>query len=150
MKKCSCCGQLKPESEFQKRAASKDGLTASCRQCLKARDAARYPKEKERRAAGNKAYTQTERGAQVATAAKQKWQAYNKRKRAAHVALGNAVRDGRVTPWPVCAVPECNHKPEAHHPDYDAPLAVVWLCPSHHKRVHSQQRKIDDEANCNP
>jgi ribosomal protein S27AE len=25
---------------------------------------------------------------------------------------------------------------QAHHDDYDKPLAVRWLCPQHHKEVH--------------
>lgn len=55
----------------------------------------------------------------------------------ARVALGNAVRDGRVIPWPVCAVPECCGKPHGHHPDYSRPLDVVWLCDKHHKEAHA-------------
>lgn len=58
----------------------------------------------------------------------------------ARVALGNAVRDGRVIPWPVCAVPDCCGKPHGHHPDYSRPLDVVWLCDSHHKEAHALAR----------
>ena len=25
---------------------------------------------------------------------------------------------------------------EAHHPDYSAPLDVVWLCKKHHQEIH--------------
>lgn len=64
-------------------------------------------------------------------------------RRAAQVQLGNAVRDGRVIPWPVCAVPECGERPEAHHPNYDAPLDVVWLCPVHHKQTHAMARHMN-------
>lgn len=59
----------------------------------------------------------------------------------ARVALGNAVRDGRVIPWPVCAVPECCGKPQGHHPDYSLPLDVVWLCDAHHKAAHALIRQ---------
>jgi hypothetical protein len=52
--------------------------------------------------------------------------------------VNNAVRDGKLIPWPVCAVPECNGKPEAHHADYSRPLDVVWLCSVHHKQVHEK------------
>lgn len=37
MKKCSNCGAEKPLNEYQKRKASKGGLTASCKLCLKER-----------------------------------------------------------------------------------------------------------------
>lgn len=26
-------------------------------------------------------------------------------------------------------------KSQAHHPDYNYPINVIWLCPSHHKKV---------------
>ena len=60
----------------------------------------------------------------------------------ARSALGNAVRDGRVIPWPVCALPDCDRKPEAHHADYTRPLDVVWLCSGHHKATHKMAREL--------
>jgi hypothetical protein len=66
-----------------------------------------------------------------------KWLEQYPERRKAQVTVGNAIRDGLLTPWPVCAIPECNCKPEAHHPDYSKPLDVVWLCSAHHKQAHS-------------
>jgi hypothetical protein len=63
-----------------------------------------------------------------------KYRENNKHKRKAHQAVNNAVRDGRLIPLP-CFV--CGLKAEAHHPDYDRPLDVVWLCPSHHRQAHA-------------
>lgn len=37
MKPCSQCGKRKPLVEFNKRRESKDGLTPSCRECIKER-----------------------------------------------------------------------------------------------------------------
>jgi hypothetical protein len=54
-------------------------------------------------------------------------------RRAARIAVGNAVRDGRLQRWP-CEI--CGNKAHAHHPHYGAPLLVTWLCPSHHKAAH--------------
>ena len=35
---------------------------------------------------------------------------------------------------------ECGHEPaEAHHPDYDDPRNVMWLCLKHHRRLHAAQ-----------
>jgi len=64
-----------------------------------------------------------------------KWKYPERRK--AQVALDNAVRDGRVKKLP-CFV--CGEKAEAHHPDYSAPLDVVWLCPPHHKQTHAMHQ----------
>lgn len=41
MKVCSSCGKRKPAHDYQVRRLSRDGLTAACRDCLNARDAAR-------------------------------------------------------------------------------------------------------------
>ena len=30
----------------------------------------------------------------------------------------------------------------AHHINYHEPLNVIWLCPSHHMRVHAEMRKV--------
>lgn len=62
-------------------------------------------------------------------------------RRAAQNAINNAIRGKRVLPWPVCAMPTCDGKPEAHHPDYSSPLEVVWLCPAHHKQAHALVKK---------
>lgn len=29
---------------------------------------------------------------------------------------------------------------ECHHPDYDFPVCMVWLCRTHHKEVHAKSR----------
>lgn len=45
-----------------------------------------------------------------------------------------AIRTGRLVPHPceACGDP----KAEAHHDDYAKPLAVRWLCRTHHLRAH--------------
>jgi hypothetical protein len=61
-------------------------------------------------------------------------------RRAANVALGNAVRDGRVLKG-TCLV--CGEeKSQGHHFDYSRPLEVVWLCVHHHAAVHKVDREI--------
>ena len=134
MKTCSCCNQEKPRSDFQVRKASKDGLTSSCKFCLKDRDAKRYPKERERRSELNKRYVNSERGKISHKISVEKWQSLNANRRAAHVLLGSALKKGTVVKHP-CFI--CGEKAEAHHPDYDRPLDVVWLCPLHHKQAHA-------------
>jgi hypothetical protein len=133
---------MQPLTNFQARKASHDGFTSACKECLKARDAERYQREKTVRSARQKEYIKTPDGKAAHAKAVEKWKSENKVRRAAQVILGNAVRDGRVTPWPVCAMPECCSKPEAHHPDYDRPLDVVWLCPAHHKQAHALVKAV--------
>lgn len=133
MKTCTNCNTQKNEAEFGKRAASPDGLTSACKQCLRDRDASRYPKERAKRLARMREYA-AGAGREKCNAAKRTWATRNQDKRAAHVILGNAVRDGRVEKKP-CE--KCGAKAEAHHDDYSKPLDVRWLCDKHHKEHHS-------------
>lgn len=136
-KTCSQCGKRKQKSEFGVRKASADGLTASCKKCLKARDQARYEKERDVRLARNKAYAQGP-GKEKTEAAKRAWIARNQDKRAAHVILGNALRDGRIVR---CPCEDCGaKKSQAHHDDYSKPLDVRWKCARCHAKHHREER----------
>jgi len=133
-KKCTRCGNEKQISDFQIRKASKDGLTASCKDCLKKYDSLRnmLPHRVEAR---NK-YQKTSRGMAVCKAMKERWADRNKEKRAAHLILGNAIKYGRITRKP-CEICGSNIKIHGHHDDYSKPLDVRWLCPKHHKQIHA-------------
>jgi hypothetical protein len=68
----------------------------------------------------------------------ERWRERNPQAYWAHAALRSGLRRGLVQPQP-CEV--CGEtKAEAHHPDYDRPLMVQWLCRVHHKQVHAQER----------
>lgn len=56
----------------------------------------------------------------------------------AKTAVKNALRRGLLVRLPcfVCGDP----KAHGHHPDYSAPLDVVWLCAPHHREVHAMVR----------
>ena len=64
------------------------------------------------------------------------YQRLNPEKKTAHKILNNAVKSGDIIRQP-CS--ECGKlKAEAHHPDYNKPLEVIWLCRTHHKRLHAE------------
>lgn len=91
---------------------------------------ARDPKRVEARTA----YAATDAGQAARLRARLRWQADNPKRKAAHDAVSAAVHAGRLQKHP-CLVCGCDQV-EAHHPDYDQPLAVVWLCVPHHKEIH--------------
>jgi hypothetical protein len=68
--------------------------------------------------------------------ARAKYIAENPDKRASHIAVGNAVRSGKLIKQPceICGT----DKVHAHHDDYSKPLQVRWLCPSHHFVHHKE------------
>lgn len=55
------------------------------------------------------------------------------KRRKARQTYKTALKRGKITPLP-CLI--CGDEAEGHHPDYDRPLDVVWLCEKHHQEVH--------------
>ena len=76
--------------------------------------------------------------AQPPTTRQKRWQQAHPKARWAHGCLQSAIRRGLVERQP-CAV--CGHeRVDGHHPDYDRPADVVWLCRKHHKAAHRAQK----------
>jgi len=144
MKTCFKCLCAKPLSEFYKHARMADGHLNKCVECTKSDVKKHRQDEWERVRAYDRMRAAMPHRKALAKKVQANWRANYPNRKAANTALGNAVRDGRVKKHP-CWV--CGSKAEAHHPDYDAPLDVVWLCPPHHKQTHalvandSQQKK---------
>lgn len=70
-----------------------------------------------------------------------KWDGAHPQARWAHAALKSAIRRGLVEKQgcAVCGSPDA----EGHHPDYDRPAYVIWLCRLHHQQEH---RRLKREA----
>ena len=47
--------------------------------------------------------------------------------------IRTAVRGGKLKRLPCVVCGQANG--QAHHPDYLKPYNIIWLCPSHHKKV---------------
>lgn len=87
----------------------------------------------------HKRYQSSDRGKESIKKARLKYINKNPVKRAAHVILGNAIRDGKVIKIYQCEV--CGTKKgiiHGHHDDYSKPLNVRWLCAEHHKQWHDE------------
>jgi len=156
-KRCFRCLCIKPIAEFYRHAAMGDGHLNKCKECTKA-DVARHRianiqhvraydrlrGSAPHRVAARKEYANTPEGRLTHKRAVSVSRLRFPEKARARAVLNRATRAGRVTPWPVCAVPECDGTPEAHHPDYSAPLAVVWLCNPHHREAHAMTTELED------
>ena len=97
------------------------------------------------RVAARKEYQATEAGMVAASAAKKRWDAANHVKKLAAGKVAKAIRAGKLIRWPVCEIPGCTAKPEAHHADYSLPLDVTWLCDHHHKETHKLARELQQQ-----
>ena len=89
-------------------------------------------------------YAKTPDGKAAKLRANRAYRQRSKDRLAAHNAVGKALLRGHMTKWPcqVCG----NANSEAHHPDYQNKLGVVWLCDDHHKEAHRVTKECDREA----
>jgi hypothetical protein len=140
-KTCKKCGVEKALDAFY----ANDN---SCKECRKAAVKANRTANIERyrafdraraslphRVAAREAYQETGAyRASHAAANRRYFEAYPERNRA-RVMVNNAIRDRRLhkAPCLICGSTEV----EGHHPDYSAPLDVVWLCKPHHDETHA-------------
>ena len=69
----------------------------------------------------------------------QKWRKANPKRYRAHLAVKNALSRGELTRKPCEFCGEV--KSEGHHPDYERPCDVVWLCRKCHCQLHAQERR---------
>jgi len=142
MKKCFRCKLTKPLTDFYKHKQMKDGHLNKCKECSRKDVRRRYydPESNLKiREYEKKRFQDPERKARV-TEYFRKMRQNNPDKFKARTKLNNAVRDGVIArePCEVCG----HHKVEAHHPDYNEPLNVKWLCRRHHLEEHDRQSWI--------
>lgn len=151
-KQCFKCKEMKPLTEFYVHPQMGEGRLNKCKDCTKRDVSANYRaniehyRAYERRRLGNpdrvaarSEYACTARGKEAAFRGRMAWIQRNPLARAAHVAVGNAVRDGKLIrqPCEVCGQIQVH----AHHDDYTKPLSVRWLCVDHHLEHHWRERE---------
>lgn len=143
-KQCKVCGVTDNHADFY------NGINNKCKECHKSAvrenrlqkvdyyrkyDAKRYRSDPRVRARIER-YLKTDAGKKKSAAAKKRWQEKEPVKRAAHVILGNAVRDGKIKKPTVCSICGSHGKIHGHHEDYTKPLDVIWCCPKCHVEIH--------------
>lgn len=132
-KTCFKCNTAKPLGEFYPHPMMADGHLNKCKECAKrdvrehraANDSVREYDRQRGKLPHRKANVQRQQA---------KWQAAFPERKYAHGVVAHALKTGKLERLP-CWV--CGETAEAHHPDYSAPLDVVWLCSRHHKLAHA-------------
>lgn len=133
MKICNKCSIAKEESEYHKHSMAKDGLRGYCKICACKMRHERYINNVEKESNNVKKWNNLNRG--KVNAININWRKRNPNKRKAHIIVTNAISLGKLVrkPCEICG----NPKSHAHHKDYSKPLEIIWLCPKHHKKIHS-------------
>lgn len=139
MKVCFKCREEKPIGDFYKHKEMADGHLNKCKECTKSDVRLHRSENNSVREYDRKRSKTPERRAHIAMVSK-KWRMENPQGYKAHTALGNAVRDKKITKMPceVCG----NSRSHAHHDDYSKPLSVRWLCAMHHHRLHASNKLV--------
>ena len=111
--KCSVCKKQKPKDSFYFNNSRHKNVHSRCKQCEKIRSELRKEYFRE--------YMKRD-----SVVNHHKWEARLK-----------ARKFLTQKPCEVCG----SSKSEAHHPDYNEPLKVIWLCHSHHWKVETGEIK---------
>ena len=144
MHECKGCRTQKPRTEFYSSNKSR------CKECVKKsvrtnrNEKADYYREYDRQRFQDDPrvlqrhirYQATDAGKLSMAKAKQKWLKQNPVRRAAHIILGNAVRDKRIKKPTQCSRCDGGGRIHGHHEDYAKPLDVIWLCSKCHRKAH--------------
>ena len=155
MKTCKDCGIKKPLTEYYLHKAMIDGCLNKCKDCVRLRvlkhrksnlDYVRqYDKKRSilpHRVKARKEYMQTEKGKEAKKTAFKNYKKKFPLKYAAHVVLGNAIRDEKIFKQTICSECKSDYKIEGHHDDYTKPLDVRWLCQKCHHLWHKNNKAI--------
>jgi len=137
MKSCFKCGDEKPFSEFYRHKKMSDGYLNKCKECTK-KAVRQHRRENESvREYDRRRYREDPNRRAKSQEYVKKWRRENPERYKAHLAVNNAIRDGRLRPLP-CEVCFNTHDLHAHHEDYSKPLDVKWLCAKCHHRHHAE------------
>lgn len=130
MKLCGGCKKRLDFSMFNKCSSMSDGLQVQCKSCR-----AEYQRKYRKTKAGKKRDKKWN-SSEGAKKAYIRYKNANPKIKAAHQAIKNEIRSGRMKKQP-CS--ECNNSHAvSHHDDYAYPLVVRWLCPGCHNKWHKE------------
>ena len=73
-----------------------------------------------------------------------KWMDNNRDKALAHSAIKNRVKSGTIVKPTNCQDCGLAIAVEAHHPDYNKRLEVLWVCDDCHKAIHRKLKFVSN------
>jgi len=127
MKKCLNCNSLKELDCFYVHPLMADGHLNKCKECVKKRIKKYLQTEKGKSIERNRNEKRAISGYYTKLCKKMRQKYPEKYK--ARQAVSNALRNGRLKKLPCESCSNSNLEDiEAHHPNYQRPLDVIWLC----------------------
>lgn len=134
--RCYMCKKDLPVENFWKDKSRSRGYCGRCKEC--SRIYARKRVAKNREGYRKKAKRYYDNNEEKVKERNSKYYYDNRKKILAKQKVQYALYKGEIKrkPCEVCG----EQSSDAHHPDYDKPLEVIWLCRQHHKLLHSKKR----------
>lgn len=136
-KKCKKCKAVKPIDLFCKCRNTQDGLQIWCKEC-KNKNRQEWKKLNRNKDLNyHPDYIKKERDKACLYQA-----SYNKKfpeRGKAHGTVNRKIGNGSIERQP-CEICGCEMV-DAHHDDYSKPLAIRWLCKSHHTQLHRRMNE---------
>ena len=133
-KTCFKCGAEKPLAEFYKHKQMADGHLNKCKTCTKSDANKKHRSENLERI---RAYDRS-RGSRKSLSDLRKYRSKNPAKYAAHRAITNGVKYGRIIRGESCETCGATGSIHGHHDDYSKQLEVRWLCAVCHHQWHAE------------
>ena len=123
---CRCCEKFLSLDNFSKNPNGADSYRNQCKTCRSSIEKARRQSKIDE----IRAYDRSRPRRSDSSSYRLRYP----KKYAAHIKVGNAVRDGVLIKQPceICGIIDTH----AHHDNYNFPLDVRWLCPVHHCEWH--------------
>lgn len=137
MKKCFKCGQQKPLTEFYPHPQMADGYLGKCKSCAKTDAASHRQKNLELVRAYDRARGKLPHRIKLMTETTKRWREEHPGRSAAH---SIAQRTHRKAPR-CCQLCGGDRKLERHHPDYELPTLIVWVCKPCHVILDEVRRR---------
>ncbi len=141
-KRCGRCKQDFPRNFFYKDPYKKDGLMYRCKECQRLN--LRRCVEKNPITFSSKFKRYYDKNRLVVLA---KWRLNrlaNPEKSKARGMVSTKVESGKLIRPKICTECKKSHKfIDAHHPDYNKPLDIIWLCRRCHARSEKTRSSVD-------
>ena len=142
MKKvCNRCKLEKDISGFGKDIKKADGFNSRCLECDRELCKRYYCEHRQEKLEKFREYAQTPEGRKTRNnASNNRYKKASPLVREARWRFREAVKSGKIEKG-LCVL--CgSSKVEGHHPDYNEPLGIVWLCRKHHTGLHKDIRYL--------
>jgi len=136
VKKCKKCGEEKDIQSFYKHAGMTDGHLSFCKSCVKER-VFRYGKTEAGKKTARKRNQKPERKKWKTEWQKKRRKKFPEKYKAMRI-IQYHIQRGSLKKLKCMRCSE-NKNIEAHHPDYDFPLEITWLCRKCHRKLHFNQ-----------